>query len=419
VLSFGNQEFASRGSGRTVHFGRGGHRRAFGRRLGLGAMIAMTVTVAAGCGSSSGGDSHSATTAAAAATSSGNGTYTIGVINTVSGASGAVGEAEEQGVTFAVKQLNKEGGINGHHVAVNLLDDQGQPSQALVSLEHLTTSGHVPVVLGPGLTANAQAIAPKLASYQTPDITFSSDPAVVKGTSYAYEFVAPESFNGAAMVSYLKHRRITSAYLLSGTTPYGEAGEAGVRAAAKAAGIKILSSNTFTATATDFTAQASAVAAAKPPAVLMYASASTADGKILKALRSAGYNGLVVGDLGFALAYIPQIAGSATKNLVALSPLDYGATSGPAFKFIRAFKAAEGSVPSIITAYGYEAVNIAADAMKTAKSASPAAVQAGLKNMKYDGPLGTLNYGSTHLGPQTGSSYAAVQFSGSTLTAAP
>jgi branched-chain amino acid transport system substrate-binding protein len=370
--------------------------------------VAAVITTTVAC-SSSGGKSSTAGTS-----DPGNGgTWTIGLINTETGASGVVGQAEQLGVDFAISQVNAAGGINGHKLAVKLYDDQGQPAQATIAVQRLATSDKVPLILGPGLTASALAIAPKVEQYKIPNINFVSNTDVVKDNDYAYEFVAPQSFNGEAMVKYLTSKNIKSAYLLSSSTPYGEAGAEGVKAAATTSGVTISGSETYDATATDFTPQASKIASAKPAAVLAYGSGSSVDGQMLKALRTSGYTGLVVGDLGFALSNIPSVAGAATKNLVALSPLNYAATSGPAYEFIQAYKSAKGSLPSVTTSYGYEAVMVAAKAIAAAKSFTASDIQSALESLQYTGVLGDHDYTSQHLGPQTASAFTPIQFSGS------
>jgi branched-chain amino acid transport system substrate-binding protein len=349
-------------------------------------------------------------------------TYTIGVVNTDSTPLAVVGEAEQAGMKFAVNQINSAGGIKGHKLVLRLLDDQGTESGASVDFLRLATSYHTQLIIGPGISGPAIAAAPMAKRYGIPDINLVSDIAAAKSNPYVFEIASPETNNAAAMVNYVFRKGIKSAYLIASNGAYGQAGEQGVVVAAKSAGIEITGTNTYDVTAVDFTPQATTIAAANPPAVLIYGSGSSADGQVIKAIRSAGYSGPIIGDLAFSLSNIPTIAGAAaTQGLVALAPVNYAAKSGPVHSFLSAYAAKNGSVPSVTTAYGYAAVEMAAAAIKKAGSFRKSAIEKALNSLTYHGVLGFVHYSpkSSHVGPSGNGAFTPLSFSGNKYVSAP
>jgi branched-chain amino acid transport system substrate-binding protein len=88
------------------------------------AALATLATVAAACGSSSSGGSPSGGTSSSSSAAAGNGSpIKIGVITSLTGvaASGFLGT--EAGVKAAVGAANAAGGVNGHKITIDMLDD--------------------------------------------------------------------------------------------------------------------------------------------------------------------------------------------------------------------------------------------------------------------------------------------------------
>ena len=80
----------------------------------------------------------------------------IGVVGTLSGPFGDLGSAALDGAKVAVAQLNAHGGILGHPVSLNALDDQGNGTQ---SVQQLTTLAgkHVYLVVNAGIGGSCTA----------------------------------------------------------------------------------------------------------------------------------------------------------------------------------------------------------------------------------------------------------------------
>jgi branched-chain amino acid transport system substrate-binding protein len=77
----------------------------------------------------------------------------------LTGPSAEVGLQEQQGIQFAVDEINAAGGIRGHRVRVNFDDNQGKPDQSVLAFNREVDLNNVPVILT-GFSAPTLAIAP-------------------------------------------------------------------------------------------------------------------------------------------------------------------------------------------------------------------------------------------------------------------
>lgn len=370
------------------------------RRAVVGAGVASLALVLSACG---GGSS-------ASSDSSAKSTYTFGVLNSLTGDLGAVGQQERKGIDLAVKQINAGGGVDGHKLAVDYFDDQGSVNQTTAGFKQLVGKKY-PVILGPGITASSKAVAPLADTYGVTEILFVAQPATVNGTKDVFETAPPQDAASQAMVDYASKHGAKSAALITATNPYGQQGNTGVSNAAKAAGMNIVSNDTWDPSKFDFTAQASKVAGENPDVVFLYGAGGTSDALLLKAVRAAGYQGKVVGDLSYSTSTIPSAAGPAADTVVAFSPIDFGNPQGSTKSFIDAYKSAYNENPTALSAYGYAGVEAAAAAIKKAGKADGKTIASTLQDLNYESVVGKLAYTSSyHGGPQSSGTYKPVSF---------
>lgn len=371
-----------------------------------GAAVALA---AAACGSSGGSSS-----------AGGSGPYTIGVLNATTGALGVVGQQEAQGMNLAVAQINAAGGVHGHKLRLLTVDDQASVNLSTAGMKRLITSDKVPVIIGPGISATAAADAPLADRYGIAQILMVAQPSVVNGTKGVFETPPPGSANSLAMVDYAQSKGVKSAAIIWSANPYGQEGNTDITGAAGKAGMKIVSSESWDPTAFDFTAQASKVTSENPGAVFLYGAGGSSDALLLKAVRQAGYKGLVIGDLSYASSVIPTVAKSFADSVVGLTAINFGAPDPTEKAFIDAFTAKYGSPPTVLSAYAYIAVQEAAAAIRKAGSFTGPAIVKALSSLTYDSVIGQMAYTrSWHAGPNNPAVFKPVTFDASGAYAAP
>jgi branched-chain amino acid transport system substrate-binding protein len=120
--------------------------------LSIAATAALAAALVAGCGSSGGGSTSKKSSTP----------IVIGASLSLSGDFSTDGEAFQKGYKLWVSQVNSHGGIDGHPVKLDILNDNSSPSQVATNYQKLITVNHVNLTFGPFsslLTAPASAVA--------------------------------------------------------------------------------------------------------------------------------------------------------------------------------------------------------------------------------------------------------------------
>ena len=140
------------------------------RVLGMTAAMMLVTAAAAACGSSTGSGAQG---------DSSSGTVPIGVITSLTGAYSVYGAPFEDGVTYAVKQINQAGGfvVKGKHYkfSVTTENDNTSPATAVQKATGLISSQKVVAIFGP---IGAQGPAVEQLTTQGKVINFSSSSSV-------------------------------------------------------------------------------------------------------------------------------------------------------------------------------------------------------------------------------------------------
>lgn len=340
-------------------------------------------------------------------------TYPIGVLNSLTGDLGAVGQQEAQGMELAVEEINAAGGVDGHQLKLTTVDDQGSVNLSTAGMKKLASSEGVAVVVGPGISASAKAVAPLADQYKVTQMLLVAQPDIVNGTRNVFEAAPPGQSNSEAMVDYAAKSGAKTAALIWADNAYGQEGLKYIASSADEAGMTLVSDESWDPSKFDFTAQAGKVAQEDPDVVFLYGAGGTSDATLLKAVRDSGYTGKVVGDLSYAASTIPEAAGPAGDTVVGLTALDYADPSPEEKAFIDAYDAKFGGTPTVLTAYAYVGVKMVAAALDEAGEYDGDKVAAALQDLDYDaGLIGAYEYTDDyHAGPGA-SAFKPVSFQG-------
>ncbi len=354
-------------------------------------------------------------TASGAGSSGGSGStpYTLGVLNSLTGNLGAVGQQEKNGMDLAVKEINAAGGVDGHTLVLKYFDDQGSVNQATTGFKQLATSDKVPIILGPGISASAAAVAPLADRYGVTNILLIAQPGVANGTKNVFEIPPPGKINSEAMVNYASEKGAKTAALIYAANPYGQQGSTDITAATKAKGMTLMSSESWDPSKFDFTAQATKVTSENPDVVFLYGAGGSSDGLLLKAVRDAGYKGKVVGDLAYSTTVIPKTAGPAADTVVSLTAVNFGSPNDAEKKFMDDYKTTFNENATVLAGYAYAGVELASAALKKVGKADGQAIAQAIQNLNFESLIGTLAYTADwHGGPQDPSAFKPISFKG-------
>jgi len=112
----------------------------------------------------------------------------VGVLLSLSGPQGVIGEIQLRGIEIAVDELNAEGGVAGHPIELAVRDDGGDPTQAVSLAQELVQREGVKFILGTTLSSPALAVFEYLTEAEVPMMGSQSADQVADPERYPFGF---------------------------------------------------------------------------------------------------------------------------------------------------------------------------------------------------------------------------------------
>lgn len=179
------------------------------KAVSAGVLFAAAALLLAACGgpqkSNSDANATSSGTAAGGGSSSNcpsgastpiTGDIKIGMSSPLSGSTAALGQLST-GFQKYVDYVNSQGGVNGHKIDLTILDDKGQPANAVANAQKLISDG-VDLLAGTSSTAQNLAIAPIAVQECVPDVFLGSGNSDLASGKYPGVLPATTTFAAEA-----------------------------------------------------------------------------------------------------------------------------------------------------------------------------------------------------------------------------
>lgn len=321
----------------------------------------------------------------------------VGEVGSMTGPEATFGVSSHQGVDLAIRQLNSLGGIKGKKIEVVILDDQSKPEEAATAATKLITENKVSVILGEVASSRSLAMAPIAQKYKIPMISpASTHPGVTATGDYIFRVCFIDPFQGQVMAKFALHQlKLKRAAILTDVkSDYSRGLSEYFRAAFQKEGGQIVVEESYGSGDRDFKSQLTAIRAKNPEAIFIpgyYAEV----GLIARQARELGISAILLGGDGWDSQKLAEIGGKAIQNSYFSNHYSNESQSPQTQDFITQFKTTYGVLPDGLSAMGYDAVMVLADAMKRAKSFQPADIRDALASTQnFSGVTGNITIDS-------------------------
>jgi branched-chain amino acid transport system substrate-binding protein len=317
-------------------------------------------------------------------------TVTLYDLQDASGAAGAVGVADENGMKLAVEKINSEHLLGSTKLAVTYADDATSPTTS-ASLATGAISAHYPIVIGPPSSSVAIADAPIFARAGQPTIfTQAGGPGTVLNKDI-FRLTPLQTDRIPAAFGWLESQKVkTVAVLQDSDFPTEVALANETKADGPKYGFKVTATDSILAAQSDIASEVSKLVSSGAQAVALDVLV-TQNATAATELRQGGFKGQIIAEDGAGGGALKG-AGAAANGIVWASDWVPGAPTGATSDaFTKAYTAAYGIAPNDWAAESYDAGFYAARALKAAGSTTPAAVDSALiaeGKKGYDGVLG-------------------------------
>ena len=319
----------------------------------------------------------------------------IAVVGPITGQYAIFGDQMKRGAEYMVARLNKNGGINGQKIVLEVGDDACDPRQAVAVANQMATK-KVAVVIGhycSGSSIPASAVYNENGILQiTPASTNPAltDDAAKKGWNNVFRTCGRDDKQGIVAGDFISERfKGKKIAVLDDKSAYGRglAEETAKRLAAK--GTKVAVRESYTAGEKDYSALITKMK--REGIELVYIGGyHTEVGLMLRQARDQGFGAQFMSGDANATDELGKIAGEAANGFLFTFGPD--ARKFPSAKTVVEDFRKEGFDPEGYTLYTVAALQVYAEATKQAKSTALEKLVPALRGKTFQTVVGTLTF---------------------------
>ncbi len=293
----------------------------------------------------------------------------LGHYGSLTGKEAAFGVATRKGVLLAIEEINAKGGVLGRPLEYLVEDIQSKPGESATAVKKLISREKVVAVIGANASANSLEAAPICQNAKIPMMAISStNPRVTEVGDYIFRICFIDPFQGAVLGKFahdsLHAKRV--ALLTAVNSPYSVGLSGVLRQDFTARGGEIVAEQKYAEGDKDFRAQLTAIRAAKPDVIAATGFYSEAALICIQA-RSLGLDIPIIGGDGWEAPQLIELGGKAVENTYYSTYFSAENNAPEVRSFVQRYGVRwNGEVPEAVSALGYDAVYLIADAVKKA-----------------------------------------------------
>jgi branched-chain amino acid transport system substrate-binding protein len=327
----------------------------------------------------------------------------LGHVASMTGSEATFGDSTDKGIRLALEAANAKGGLKGKQLDLKTYDSQGRPEEAAVAATRLIVNDKVTILLGEVASSPSLAMAPIADANRTPMISSSAtSPRVTKDQGkvrpYVFRVCFIDSFQGMVMARFSRERlKISKVAVLRDVGSDYSVGLADFFAARfQELGGTIVTDQSYKAGDQDFKAQLTAIKGKNPEAV--YVPGYYTDvALIVRQGRELGMRMAFLGGDGWDSAKLHEIGGKALDGCYFSNHYSADDPSPRIQEFVKRYRDKFGQVPDGLAALGYDAAQVALDAMARAKDLTGPSIKEALEQTRdFPGVTGVITINADH-----------------------
>ena len=323
----------------------------------------------------------------------------IGIAEALTGNASQYGVAIRKGFELAAGEIAASGGINGQKLELVIEDEQGKKEEAINVFKKLIFQDKVVLLFGPTLSNSAQASDPvaqaaKVVVFGTSN---TADGITSIGNYVFRNSVTEADILPATLKAAAQKTGFTKVAVLYGNDDiFTRSSYDNFKKALQDLKIGVTTTETFAKGDVDFKPQLTKIKGTNPDAIVL--SALVAEGApIMVQARQLGITLPFVGGNGMNSPRVFELARDYSDNLWVGSPWSVESSAPENKRFVAAYKKAYGTVPDQFAAQAYDAMYIAAQAMRKLKfaanlDADRRALRDALPTVQWNGATGPFKF---------------------------
>lgn len=319
----------------------------------------------------------------------------IGGIAPLTGENAIYGKTATNGAKLAFEEINKDGGILGKQVKYDVLDDKGDNTEAVNAFNKLL-SQDVVAIIGAITSAPTEAVAQPAVDENMPLLTPTGTQfGLTEGRANVFRVCYTDPFQGEILAQYadetLSAKKV--AILKNNSSDYSDGIAKSFKEKAESLGMEVVSEESYGKGDTDFRAQLTKIASAKPEVVVIpdyYKEIAL----IAQQAKEAGIDATLIGGDGWdgVVEQLDESSYADIENSVFTNHYSLDDKNEQVQNFINAYKEKYGENPSSFAALGYDAAYLYKEAIEKAGNTDKEAIVKAMKDIDFTGVTGNLKF---------------------------
>jgi branched-chain amino acid transport system substrate-binding protein len=299
-------------------------------------------------------------------------TIKIGMTVPMTGPAAENGELQTNGVKLAIDQINAAGGVNGRMLELVREDDQTTNPGIVLAFSRLVNRGDLAVIVSSIRSTQVNAIAADIQKSGIPVFIGGTDPTLTHmGDPWIFRTRPNDTYSAKALADFGVHDlKKTKWAVVYSTDAFGTSGAKLLMAQLKELGITPVLEQGFNNAQTDLTPVVLAVRQSGADALGTYITFENDAALFARQLKQFGVTIPWMGSASLSTTTARDLAGAALYGTYVAS--DYFMSASPqSKKYFDDFSKAYNRAPDQNSAWAYDAIFLAADAMKRTGGTDP------------------------------------------------
>jgi branched-chain amino acid transport system substrate-binding protein len=318
----------------------------------------------------------------------------IGMVTPLTGAAAESGRYAQWGAQLAVDEVNKAGGVMGHKLTLVIEDDQTTNPGVVAAFNRLSNDPTIAVFLGSIRSTQVHAMDPDVRRVAKPVFIGGTDPTLTHaGDSWLFRCRPNDSYSAKVIAAYgTQDLHLKKWALIYSSDAFGTNGAKNLEEQLKASGAQVVTQQSYSNQTADFTPVVLAVKSSGADGIGSYFTFESDLGIFARQARQLGVRSPWIGSPSIVDTAALHLGGASLNGTFGVA--DYTPDSSPeARAYNAAYEAAHKLEADNQSSWTYDAVQIAALAMKNANSTDPQKLHDAILAIKgFKGAEGTYDF---------------------------
>ncbi len=318
--------------------------------------------------------------------------YRIGLNVEVTGTGAQLGDLSIRAARLALEEINAAGGVNGIPLELVVRDCRSDAATALEQYRLALSQDQLTALIGPFKSAYAVGIVPEHRISALPMLIGATNATLTaQGDTNLFRMRPSDRLTAAAMAALATERLgLRRIAIIHDSDAFGSGGAEHITSSLATRALAPVAQADYRTGTRDFDALAQNVAAARPDAVLIYATNTTDLGFLLRAIRYWKIDASIITSPSGATTVTHDVAAEAQDGIyVAMDAFLPATPQGQ--RFVQRFTARFGVPPDTYIAWYYDAMFMLAGVVR-AHGSAPQDISAGLRDTSFAGVQGAYHF---------------------------